>query len=433
MPQEVVANPCKILDNRDDIMKTIDDWARLAESTIFYLDTEVAFFSTSNERLSTIQCLTITNNNTPNQSEQQELISSCKVIPPSLASFLLSKLATDKNNTTQNLWTELESTLLDNIVPNVRVVILDVFNHRDCIDYFIQHIMTNERFEKVFHYKTFDLKFLGGSKTRNVSCTFELSSKFTPYHLLPIENCKLVTLADHLAKRLTKEHVSPRLEQLSTLLTYSNKGEMQESNWGQRPLTAEQIEYAAKDVVVLYAVHHLLLHLLVHEEHSFHVQAYIRHLFSGTTNEQTEEEDDEDSPNSSSPMNKILRLCGDGPEDIEELERGIKELSDEYKRIGSIMGSLQERIKQVMVRERIAETDLFKLSVSKRTNVQVSLQQLVEHVNKNAGGSRKGTLNIPIGITATVKKGLKEAGYPDIPNEQLTKQESTINRVTTKY
>jgi len=208
---------------------------------------------------------------------------------------------------------------------------------------------------------------------------------------------------------------------------------MQESNWGQRPLTAEQIEYAAKDVVVLYAVHHLLLHLLVHEEHSFHVQAYIRHLFNGTTNEQTEEEDDEDSSSSSSPMNKILRLCGDGPEDIEELERGIKELSDEYKRIGSIMGSLQERIKQVMVRERIAETDLFKLSVSKRTNVQVSLQQLVEHVNKNAGGSRKGTLNIPIGITATVKKGLKEAGYPDIPNEQLTKQESTINRVTTKY
>jgi len=118
--------------------------------------------------------------------------------------------------------------------------ILDVLERPELVIYFINKIMANDQIEKVFHNAGFDLKYLGKNLARNVTCTYKLALKLRKSYL-SVSNLKLKTLAAELC----------RFSNIDT--------EEQASNWGQRPLTEKQLQYAKLDTVYLAHVHHRLL------------------------------------------------------------------------------------------------------------------------------------------------------------------------------
>ncbi|NMG09048.1 DNA translocase FtsK [Brasilonema sp. UFV-L1] len=120
--------------------------------------------------------------------------------------------------------------------------ILDVLNQPDLAADFINKIIVNPQIEKVFHNASFDLKYLGGKLAPNVTCTLKLARKITR-EVLQVSNLQLKTLATELCQ-------------------FSNVDkEEQGSDWGKRPLTQKQLNYAAMDTVYLAAVHRRLLEI----------------------------------------------------------------------------------------------------------------------------------------------------------------------------
>jgi S-DNA-T family DNA segregation ATPase FtsK/SpoIIIE len=122
------------------------------------------------------------------------------------------------------------------------VYLLDVFNQPDLVDYFIQEIMINPQIEKVFHNASYDLRFLNKTLSRNVTCTLKLA-KAIPLETLGTSNRKLKTLATELCNFTSVDT------------------EEQASDWGKRPLTLKQLNYAKMDTVYLAQVHRRLLQL----------------------------------------------------------------------------------------------------------------------------------------------------------------------------
>ncbi|MGB6301234.1 MAG: DNA translocase FtsK [Rivularia sp. (in: cyanobacteria)] len=118
--------------------------------------------------------------------------------------------------------------------------ILDVLDKPDLAAYFIQQIMVNPQIEKVFHNASFDLRYLGGKSSPNVTCTLKISRKITRYKL-KTSNLKLKTLATELCNFTDVD------------------AESGASDWGKRPLSSQQLHYAAMDTVYLAAVHRYLL------------------------------------------------------------------------------------------------------------------------------------------------------------------------------
>ncbi|ACK73490.1 cell divisionFtsK/SpoIIIE [Gloeothece citriformis PCC 7424] len=128
-----------------------------------------------------------------------------------------------------------------NIEEN-NVYVLDVLDKPDLIQDFINQIMKNPQIEKVFHNASFDIKYLGGKEeVKNVTCTLKIAKKIGK-HSLNVPNLKLKTLAEYLCNL-------PIVE------------DQQASDWGKRPLTELQLNYAKMDVVYLANVHHYLLTL----------------------------------------------------------------------------------------------------------------------------------------------------------------------------
>jgi hypothetical protein len=124
--------------------------------------------------------------------------------------------------------------------------VLDVLDKPDLVIDFVNHIMVNPQIEKVFHNASFDLKFLGNQQAQNVTCTYKMVRKLTrDSHSNPLQvsNKKLKTLAVELC-------------QFSNVDT-----EEQGSDWGRRPLTPKQLQYAKMDTVYLAHVHRRLLEL----------------------------------------------------------------------------------------------------------------------------------------------------------------------------
>ena len=120
--------------------------------------------------------------------------------------------------------------------------ILDVLDKPDFAAYFINQIMVNPQIEKVFHNASFDLKYLGGQLAQNVTCTLKIARKITRQRL-QVTNLQLKTLA---------------LE----LCNFSNVDKQEQaSDWGKRPLSQKQLQYAAMDTVYLAAVHRRLLEI----------------------------------------------------------------------------------------------------------------------------------------------------------------------------
>ncbi len=118
--------------------------------------------------------------------------------------------------------------------------LIDVLDKPDLVTEFIAKIMLNPKIEKVFHNASYDLRYLGKSDAQNVTCTYKMAMKIG-CDRLGVPNLKLKTLAAYLGK-------------------FSNPDtEEQGSDWGQRPLTAKQLEYAKMDTVYLARVHRYLL------------------------------------------------------------------------------------------------------------------------------------------------------------------------------
>lgn len=120
--------------------------------------------------------------------------------------------------------------------------IFDVLGKPDLAVYFINQIMVNPQIEKVFHNAGFDLKYLGKEVAQNVTCTLKIARKITK-EVLQTTNLKLKTLAAELCQF---SHVD---------------AEEGSSDWGKRPLTQKQLNYAAMDTVYLAAVHYRLLEI----------------------------------------------------------------------------------------------------------------------------------------------------------------------------
>ena len=120
--------------------------------------------------------------------------------------------------------------------------ILDVLDQPELVENFIDLIMANPTIEKVFHNAGYDLKYLGKTQAKNVTCTWKIAQKLS-LEYLQVPNRKLKTLAAGLC-------------QFSDI----NKQE-QTSDWGQRPLTQNQLDYAKMDTVYLASVHRRLLEL----------------------------------------------------------------------------------------------------------------------------------------------------------------------------
>lgn len=223
-----------------------------------------------------------------------------------------------------------------------RVFILDVLKKPDVISEFIDKIMVNANIEKVFHNASFDLKFLGSKKAQNVTCTLEMAKKI-PYYALPLPNYQLKTLAAELCNfRNVDKHE-------------------QKSDWGRRPLTEDQIEYAYLDCIYLAQVHLSLLEL-----------------------------------------NKEINP-EPATEDLTALNERYTQIEEEWKLLNSEYEHLQERIKKAMQAQNISENTYFKLTSSERTTIKVLFTELANLVQ-----TASLNLDFPITLTQKLQKDLGE-------------------------
>ncbi|MBD2211768.1 ribonuclease D [Nostoc linckia FACHB-104] len=221
-----------------------------------------------------------------------------------------------------------------------RVYLLDVLGKAEIVGEFIDSIMLNPSIEKVFHNASYDLKFLGNKQAKNVTCTLEMAKKI-PYYLLPVPNYQLQTLA-------------------TALCSFNNiDKEEQNSDWGQRPLTDAQVDYAYLDCIYLAQVHLKLLEL------------------QSQTNPDPEQED--------------LALLGARYTEIEQ----------QHHILNSELEHLQERIKKAMQTQNILETSYCKLTKYERKTVKVAFTELMRLV-ETAGID----LDFPIPLTQKLQKDL---------------------------
>ncbi|AFZ43586.1 cell division FtsK/SpoIIIE [Halothece sp. PCC 7418] len=144
---------------------------------------------------------------------------------------------------TKNPQLSLIQVLTDPKAASVKAVyVLDVLKQPELIALFIDQVMRDEKIEKVFHNASFDLRYLGKEKAKNITCTYKLAQKISKQYLRT-SNLKLKTLAVELCN-FSENEVDTQ---------------QQSSNWKQRPLDAKQLDYAAMDVIYLAHVHHYLL------------------------------------------------------------------------------------------------------------------------------------------------------------------------------
>lgn len=223
-----------------------------------------------------------------------------------------------------------------------RIFVLDVLNQPDVIAELIDKIMVNANIEKVFHNAKFDVKFLGNKKAKNITCTLEMAQKI-PYYALPLPNYQLKTLAAELCdfKNIDKQE--------------------QSSDWGRRPLSEEQIEYAYLDCIYLAQVHLRLIEL-----------------------------------------NKEINP-EPATENLTSLNARYAQLEQQWKLLDSEFAHLQERIKKAMVAQNVSESSYFKLNSYERTTVKVPFTELARLVQ-----TQDIDLDFPITLTQKLQKDLGE-------------------------
>lgn len=234
-----------------------------------------------------------------------------------------------------------------------KVLILDVLEQPKIVDLFIKDIMLNSQIEKVFHNAKYDLKFLGKSQAKNVTCTLEMA-KAIPYYMLQIPDYSLKTLAE-------------------TLCNVSVDKTQQSSDWGQRPLNQQQLNYAKMDSVYLAMVHQKLLQVQL-----------------------------SDRPPAA--------------EDVSALAKRYLELKQQLQLIESEFTHVETRLKAAMQVQNVAETDNLKLSQSSRKTMKVDFGELALVTQNN-----KLYLDFQIALTQKLQKQIGSL------IEQLNVKEETNN------
>ncbi|WP_071190266.1 ribonuclease D [Trichormus sp. NMC-1] len=220
------------------------------------------------------------------------------------------------------------------------VYILDVLDQPDVIADFTLQIMFNSAIEKVFHNASYDLRLLGSKKAKNITCTLEMAKKI-PYYLLPLPNYQLKTLA-------------------TALCNFHNIDKQEQSgDWGIRPLTEDQIEYAYFDCIYLAQVHLQLLSL-----------------------------------------NSQISL-DPAREDLATLSERYTKIEQQRKLINSEFDYLQERLKKAMQFQNISENEYCQLSHYDRKSVKVKFSELVKLVE-----TQDVDLDFPITLTEKLQKDL---------------------------
>jgi ribonuclease D len=281
------------LTNANEIKSKIDEFT---QTQILWLDTEVADYKTDSPRLSLIQVL-------------------------------------DHSTDVQG-----KSELLHNFAE--KVTILDVLEHPLIVDEFVEKIMLNPAIEKVFHNASYDLKFLGKNRAKNVRCTKEIAQKI-PYYLVPFPNFQLKTIAEQLC------HLPP--------LDKTEQG----SDWGQRPLSANQLQYAKMDVVYVAQVYHRLLQLK------------------------------EPDP---------------ATEDIEALILRYRQIEHRWKQLDTEINQIKERLKLSMQAQNVQEIKGIKLASQKRTTKKVAFSELAKLTQMEGID-----LDLSVTLTKALQKELGEA------------------------
>jgi ribonuclease D len=223
-----------------------------------------------------------------------------------------------------------------------RVYVLDVLDQPDIVAEFISQIMLNPSIEKVFHNASYDLKLLGNKKAKNITCTLEIAKKI-PYYILPLSNYQLKTLA---------------LE----LCNFNNIDKQeQSSNWGKRPLSDEQIEYACLDCIYLAQVHQRLIELSQKITHD------------------------------------------PAKEDLISLSAKYQQIQQQSQLVNSELEHLKERVKQGMQAQNLSETSDFKLTSYERETVKVTFKELASLIQTEGIN-----LDFPITVTKKLKTDLGE-------------------------
>ena len=214
-----------------------------------------------------------------------------------------------------------------------RTHILDVLDNNDVIDFFIKGIMIDKEIIKVFHNAKYDLKFLGKETANNIFCTLEYAKKI-PYYLLPVKRYSLKVLTEHLTNfsNLSKEE--------------------QGSDWGIRPLTQEQLNYAKMDCVYVAQVYQHLIKL------------------------------------------QLALEADPEQQDINSLLNRYQEIEAEWLYLDSEKKDLEKRIKEAMLAQNMTENNLFKLISWQRTIVKSNIQALIKLIDKHQ-------LNVDFDITLT--------------------------------
>lgn len=220
------------------------------------------------------------------------------------------------------------------------IYLLDVLEQPELVDEFIELVMANSEIEKVFHNAKYDLKFLGGKKSENVTCTLEMAKEI-PFYILSVDNYQLKTLATELCN-------FPEVDK-----------QQQTSDWGKRPLTEEQIDYAYLDCIYLAQIHQALLRL-------------------------------QDQVN---PDSKL--------ENIEDLSNRYLEIERQAKIITSECEHLQERLKKAMQTQNILETNEFQLKSYHRTTLKAGFRDLM-HFSQ----TQNIDFDFPVTLTQKIQKDL---------------------------
>ena len=238
--------------------------------------------------------------------------------------------------------------------------LLDVLDKPELATAFINQIMVNPNIEKVMHNASYDIRFLGNDDAKNITCTLQMARNI-PAYILPLPNRKLKTLIETLCK-----------------IAYVDKTE-QGGDWGKRPLTEKQLEYAKMDAVYLARVHGHLL--------------------------------------------EIIDKCYPEPatENLTALGKQYQKIEAQWKPLDSEIAEVKERFKAAMLAKKLKDSSYFELSSSITMKVDfLTLANLTQTEGLE--------LNFPVTLTKEIQRQLGELiSHPSLQVEDIASWRLTSN------
>lgn len=194
-------------------------------------------------------------------------------------------------------------------------VFLDVLDQPKLVNHFIERVMRNPAIEKVFHNAAFDLRYLGDDSAVNVFCTLQAARALPRSRVVLPMSLSLKSLTEHFGLAISVS----KAEQLS--------------DWSRRPLSDDQLRYAALDVIYLRGVH--------------------------------------------LKLNELRGSLEDpATSDISGIEKQLLSIEPEFQRLRSEHEYLRELLKQAMELQQVDSTAHFDLSRSEWQPMEVQLAAL---------------------------------------------------------